>query len=124
MMGVMTDGGPKGDADPDDDAFDGEDVVDTVEENADIVRDYLDDVVGSAKLDSFVGGFAAGLFIVLPAGQREIAALFAALAGAELADTHKRRKVPMELIGEGKYGVVGAAVGMLVGFGATSMGYL
>jgi hypothetical protein len=122
-MSVMTDGGSKG-SDPDDGVFDGDDAVETVEENADIVRDYLDDVVGSAKLDSFVGGFAAGLFIVLPSGQREIAAMFAALAGVELADTHKRRMVPVELIGEGKYGVVGAAVGLLVGFGATSMGYL
>ena len=123
-MSVMTDGGSKGDGKPDTDAFDGEDVVDAVEENADIVRDYLDDVVGSAKLDSFIGGFAVGLFLVLPAGQREIAALFAALAGVELTDTHKRRKVPLEVIGEGKYGAVGAAVGLLLGTAATTMGYL
>jgi hypothetical protein len=120
----MTDGGRKGDGAPDDDAFDGDDVVETVDDNAEVIRDYVDEVIGSAKLDSFVGGVAVGLFLVLPEGQREIAAIFAGLVGIELTDTHKRQKVPLDALGEGKYGIVGLAVGLLLAVGLSAGGII
>lgn len=123
-MSVMTDGGPKGDGTPDDDAFDGDDIVETVDDNAEVIRDYVDEVIGSAKLDSFVGGVAVGLFLVLPEGQREIAAIFAGLVGIELTDTHKRQKVPLDALGEGKYGIVGLAVGLLLAVGLSAGGII
>lgn len=122
-MSVMTDGGGRSDGDGDD-AFDGDDVVEAVSENSEVVRDYFEELMGSAKADSFVGGFAVGLFLMLPAGQREVAAIFAAMAGVELGDTHGRKKVPIQAVTQGKFGVVGLAVGVALGFVVTSYGLL
>ena len=115
-MSVMNGGGDG--SDDSEEPFEDMAESELVEDGVDIVRDYLDDAVGSAALDAFVGGFAVGLFITLPEGVRGVALLFAALAGVELSDAHARRKVPVDILREGYHGGAGVALGAAAGAGA------
>jgi len=108
--------GPAGEGEPVPDGGD-----DTV---VDIVTENFEEAISSASADAFVGGFAIALFLLLPEGQRQIAAIFAALAGVELGDTHGRKKVPGDKIREGSGAAVGFAVGAVLALGAQSLGYL
>lgn len=96
----------------------------STDEVVEILTDDFEDVLSSATVDAFVGGFAVALVLLLPPGQREIALTFAALAGVELSDTHGRKRVPIDVVREGKGGVAGFVVGA-VGVGALRVsGYL
>lgn len=94
------------------------------EDVVDIVTDNVEEAVSSASADAFVGGIAVALFLLLPEGQRQIAGVFAALAGVELGDTHGRKKVPLDVLREGSGAVAGFVVGAVGATAAMALGYL